>query len=78
MGGMGVPIRHYLDAPLAQAGPFPGGQGYFYECRICFDVIPSTSNDNINCMCNNIRIDADAGRLSIEQLDKVWVFYTSD
>jgi hypothetical protein len=53
---------------------FPTGKYLFYECGICGDVIPSRPEHSVTCSCNNLAIDADAGRLSCKDQSKLRLF----
>ncbi len=63
--GSGKATRHELGFDPQQG--YPAGASLFYECRRCGDVLPSSLARSRHCMCNNIRIDADAGRIVIEE-----------
>lgn len=53
---------------------YPSAEGYYYECLICRDIIPSKSANSIHCSCRNIMLDADYGRLVIRDNKKIKFF----
>jgi hypothetical protein len=48
------------------ASGYPAGNGMFYECLGCNDILPSLPKVSIICTCKNISIDVDYGRISIK------------
>ncbi|MCD4824437.1 MAG: hypothetical protein K8S55_07510 [Phycisphaerae bacterium] len=53
---------------------FPASKSLSYECLNCGEVIPSLPEDSVHCTCRNIMIDADYGRISIQEPDLVRLF----
>lgn len=51
---------------------YPAASHIFYECGICGNAIPSHLTGA--CSCRNIMVDADAGRVSIEDNVKFRVY----
>jgi len=53
---------------------YPAGSNLYYECLRCGDTVPSLPNDSIHCSCRNIMIDADYGRIKIQDHSKAKLF----
>ena len=53
---------------------YPAGEGLFYECTLCGDVIPSLPPDNTRCRCRNVAIDVDYGRMSVDDIGACRLF----
>lgn len=53
---------------------YPSGKDVFYECEICYDIIPSAPSKITECKCKNIIIDPDFGRIIIREESKIKVF----
>lgn len=49
---------------------YPRGDHFFYQCRLCTDVIPSVPEDNGGCSCGNLFIDVDHFRLATRGGDR--------
>jgi hypothetical protein len=65
---------HNLDP----AAGYPAGGNLFYECERCGDILPSRPEDSTHCKCRNIMIDADYGRIKIQDHPKVKLFSLAD
>jgi hypothetical protein len=48
---------------------FPAGDGLFYACDLCGDVIPSRPAESDGCSCGNLSIDVEWGRLGASKGD---------
>jgi len=57
---------------------YPAGSNLFYECQRCGEAVPSRPLDSTHCKCRNIMIDADYGRIDIEDHAQVKLFSLSD
>jgi len=55
---------------------YPAGSNLFYECLRCGEVVPSRPPDSTHCMCRNIMIDVDYGRIKIQDHAQVKLFST--
>lgn len=53
---------------------WPNKPGYFYECEICKESIPSAPAEYQKCKCGNFSIDVDYGRRGAKQPDKVKLY----
>jgi len=53
---------------------YPAGPDLFYECGLCGDVIPSLPENADACRCGNVSVDADAGRVSVRDNEKLRIF----
>ena len=53
---------------------YPAKSGLFYECKRCGDVLESSPAKNLHCSCRNIMIDADFGRIAIQDHAKIALF----
>jgi hypothetical protein len=53
---------------------YPASKSLSYECLKCGDVVPSLPDDSVHCTCRNIMIDADYGRIKIQEPSKVKLF----
>jgi len=51
-------------------GGYPAGTDIFYECRICGESVPSMPENAAACVCRNIVVDADAGRVAVKKRSK--------
>ena len=53
---------------------YPAGPNLVYECLRCGDFVPSKPASNIGCKCDNIFVDIDAGRFSVDHDDQIKLF----
>lgn len=62
-----------VDLNHVEGESLPASQTIFYQCSNCWSILPSQSDDNLHCSCENISIDIDAGRAGArdEQLMRV-------
>jgi len=65
-------MRKYL--PFAKKGGLPSTPNKFLECLECSDIVQLFSKENTHCKCQNIRLDADWGRVAIKDWDKIKLF----
>lgn len=65
-------IREYFEFDPKKG--YPVGRDIYYECIECGSVIPSTPKDGLGCLCRNIFIDVDAGRVSVKRESQFRVF----
>jgi len=49
---------------------YPTGENVYYECLNCKMSIPSIPKVSLGCLCKNILIDLEYGRLSIKDHEK--------
>jgi len=70
-------VRSYLDFDPKQG--YPAGRDITYECTACGGTVASMpSNDEAwCCACRNVRVDGDAGRVSITHADQMRAFRTT-
>jgi len=64
--------RQYIDFDPRKG--YPAGPDLFYECGICGDVIPSMPDNAAACRCGNVLVDADSGRVSVREGEKLRIF----
>ncbi|MGZ8935863.1 MAG: hypothetical protein ACXW04_13300 [Methylobacter sp.] len=65
-----------------EAEGFPFGEDLFYECQVCFELVPSLPskverNAAVECQCGNVYVDADAGRLYVDKPGSVRLYKRS-
>jgi hypothetical protein len=53
---------------------YPADPTFFFRCLACGEFVCSIPKQNHSCSCKNVRIDCDAGRISIESNDKAVVY----
>lgn len=53
---------------------YPAGSNLYYECLRCGEIVLSRPPDSIYCKCRNIMIDADYGRIDIDDYSQVKLF----
>ncbi|RPI47009.1 MAG: hypothetical protein EHM59_05815 [Betaproteobacteria bacterium] len=46
------------------ASAYPTGDGIYFECKLCGDVVGWRPVDASECSCGNLVLDADAGTLN--------------
>ena len=46
-----------IGQALTDTSQAPRGEGIFYRCEDCGDIVTSIPKDNIRCSCRNIVID---------------------
>ncbi len=73
---MGNMTRQYI--PLDPDLGYPAGDGIYYECVRCGDILHSAPPDPVTCKCHNIRIDVDAGRLAVAEVSEIRVFLSGE
>ncbi|NUP11309.1 MAG: hypothetical protein HOW73_35125 [Polyangiaceae bacterium] len=68
-------MRQYIAFDPKQG--YPAAKNIAYECLICGGVVSSMpgNDENWECSCRNIRVDGDAGRVSVRDHDKMKAFY---
>ena len=66
--------RIYIPAVLGEG--YPAGRDVRYECLRCGGVVASmpTYDEPWTCSCRNVRVDADAGRVSVDRHEQLRVF----
>lgn len=64
--------RQYLTFDSNEG--YPASSDLYYECMICGFVVPSMPSESTHCDCRNIMIDADYGRIVIQDHSKVRLF----
>lgn len=57
-------MRKYLDFDSKRG--FRSKRNLYYECTICGALVSSQPKVAANCSCSNIRIDAEARRMSVK------------
>lgn len=50
---------------------YPKEPDLFYQCLICNDILPSSPAESVSCMCDNLAIDVEWGRLAVNDKTKV-------
>ena len=65
-------LRSYIESNFASGYPF--GPNIRYECLLCGLVLASTPTNAVACACNNIIVDADAGRVAVKDISKFRAF----
>jgi hypothetical protein len=65
-------MRNYIHLDPAKSRPYR--RGLYYECLKCGKIIPGDFKDNVHCDCRNIMIDADWGRIKIQDYSKARAF----
>jgi hypothetical protein len=55
----------WTEVPFDPKLGYPGQKDLLYECIGCGEKIPSLPSDSTRCSCGNVRIDVDAGRMSV-------------
>ncbi len=56
--------KQYID--FNPKDGYPRAPGLFYECVRCHKMLDSMSETNVWCDCYNLCVDADAGRLAVQ------------
>jgi hypothetical protein len=69
-------MRKYLT--LDHSAGYPVDESLFYECVKCGTVLPSKPPDNIGCVCDNVFIDVDWGRINIKDRSQIRAFMNED
>lgn len=62
-----------------EAEGYPFGEDLFYECQVCFWLVPSLPSKAerdtvVECQCGNVSVDADAGRLFVSKSRSVKLY----
>lgn len=59
---------------------YPAARKYQYECLRCGDVVESmpTYDEDWQCKCKNVKVDPDAGRVSVEDDSKLRILEKDD
>jgi hypothetical protein len=65
-------MRTYLSLVPNQS--IPTGPNLFLECLLCGEVVQLSMSKNARCTCQNIRLDAEAGRIAIRDWNKIKLF----
>ena len=70
-------MRAYLTFDPKQGNP--AGRDIAYECLVCGGTVASMPRDDEpwQCTCGNIRVDADAGRVSVKNDAQLRAFRTT-
>jgi hypothetical protein len=45
---------------------YPAGSDIVYVCKRCGEMLPSIPPGPVQCSCRNVRVDVDAGRVSVD------------
>lgn len=61
----------FFEKNLTSESEVLSGRDIYYKCLNCGDVVHSAPQNAARCGCRNINIDADAGRISIKNYDRV-------
>ncbi len=67
---LGKPIETPMGFEVVDCDPtsgHPAGYDLVYKCDRCGEVVPSLPDDSVSCSCRNVRLDRDAGRLSVDE-----------
>ena len=64
--------KHYIQFDPSEG--YPARYDLFYECLRCGETIPSLPPDSTHCKCRNIMIDADYGRIKIQDHSQVRLY----
>lgn len=56
---------------LDHSAGYPRAAGIWFECTICGVRLKSDPPSSVACMCRNIIVDVDAGRIAIKDCDAV-------
>jgi hypothetical protein len=65
-------MKNYLS--FVPKGTLPTGPNVFLECLQCGEIIPLSLEKNTRCKCQNIRLDAQAGRIAIRDWSAIKLF----
>ena len=65
-----------MEIPFVPAEGYPAGRDIRYECLRCGGIVPSipTYDEPWACTCRNVRVDADAGRVSVSDDETLRIF----
>ena len=65
-----------VEIPFVPADGYPAGRDVRYECLRCGAIISSmpSYDEAWTCACKNVRVDADAGRVSVDDHGAFRVF----
>ena len=69
-------MRNYLTLIPKQS--IPTGPNLFLECGLCGSCVRLTMKQNTRCSCQNVRLDAEAGRIAIGDWNNVKLFEEGD
>lgn len=63
---MTPPPRMYLELDPREG--YPAGKDIEYECGLCGGIVASMPANEVawDCGCRNVRVDGDAGRVSVD------------
>ena len=50
--------------PFDQSARYPEGDGIYFECTLCGDIVASRPVETAECSCGNLVVDSDAGTLN--------------
>jgi len=64
--------RRYFE--VEEEKGYPAGPKIYYECTRCGTVLASKPKESISCICSNIIIDVEYGRLTIRNFGDVRFF----
>jgi hypothetical protein len=67
--------QNKIFIPFDASKGYPAGNGIYYECLKCSNIIPSLPTDSVSCQCGNISIDTDYGRVSVKDPEQMRIFY---
>jgi len=65
-------VKKYLD--FVPNGSLPPGKDKFLECLLCGETVPVYPEHNTRCMCQNIRVDMEYGRVAIRDWNAIKLF----
>lgn len=52
---------------------YPVAKDLYYECAVCGNVVPSTTDKPVSCKCRNLTVD-NVGRVAVQNWGKIKVF----
>lgn len=65
-------MKKYLS--FVPNGSLPFGSNVFLECLQCGEIVPLSLEKNTRCKCQNIRLDAEYGRVAIRDWSAIKLF----
>jgi hypothetical protein len=70
-------LKRYIDFDPKQG--YPAGKDITYECLACNATVSSlpTNDEPWTCTCRNVRVDGDAGRVSVTNDAQLRAFTSS-
>ncbi len=64
--------RRYLAVDVTKG--YPAGSRIRYECTNCGCILESLPEHAVACICRNVIVDSDAGRVSVKTADQFRIF----